>query len=83
MIVLAALFCLGVFVTVKELRYIFFGKLAQAQFVETYNETTRGKYGRKTNTPHVRYRFNDEAMVGIMVEDRLESLNNRATAACE
>lgn len=64
-------FLVSGYACVTEVRYLMFGKRAQATFLETFVETTRGgRYGSESQTLRVRYRFTDEAMEGVIILDR-------------
>lgn len=58
----AVLFLFAGYAALRELRYMTFGRVTQATFVEAYTNVTRDKKGRETKTPYVRYSFADEAM---------------------
>lgn len=64
------LFIASAYVCVRELRYLVSGKRAQGVFVEAFTKTTRGRYGSTSESRQVRYRFDDPAMAGVLVEDR-------------
>lgn len=58
----AAVFLFAGYTALRELRYMTFGRVTQATFVETHTSVTRDKNGRETKTPYVRYSFTDETM---------------------